>query len=460
MNLRENDLATPVTVMKFGGTSLEDESAFRGAASIVSRWQGSLPIVIASAMSGVTDALLTGLRTAADGDIDTARRSLEDQFKRHLRVAKGLSESANIKTRMLVETTRCEIAELLSVAAAHRKTTARLDDAIASHGERLSANLLTTVLQTHGLPAVYVDARRCIVTNEKHGTGTAKPLIAESKRRSRNQLQPLIANRMIPVLEGFVAATKTGIPSTLGRGSSNYTATLVGAALNAREVQIWTDVDGVLTADPSMVTNPCTIPMLSYAEASELARLGTRVLHPRMIYPARERVIPVRICNSRAPEQTGTLICGWRDVSPGVITAIVHRTNLARIDIGSTPESIANGSLGEIKRIFKRHQTQLDVIIRSEVSISLTCSNAAALSSIAQDLNQIGSVTVEANCGSVSCIGEGLRSRRHEREILQRLNQIDPSLVWHRASPVNLTTVIDCDSLGSIVRRLHQGIFE
>jgi aspartate kinase len=179
-----------------------------------------------------------------------------------------------------------------------------------------------------------------------------------------------------------------------------------------------------------------------------------------MIYPARERVIPVRICNSRAPEQTGTLICGWRDVSPGVITAIVHRTNLARIDIGSTPESIANGSLGEIKRIFKRHQTQLDVIIRSEVSISLTCSNAAALSSIAQDLNQIGSVTVEANCGSVSCIGEGLRSRRHEREILQRLNQIDPSLVWHRASPVNLTTVIDCDSLGSIVRRLHQGIFE
>jgi aspartate kinase len=358
----------------------------------------------------------------------------------------------------LVETTRGEIGEILKVAAANGKTTARLEDAIASHGERLSANLLTTVLRAHGLPAVYIDARRCIVTNEEHRN--AKPLLAESRRRSLNELQPLIANRMIPVLEGFVAATRSGIPSTLGRGSSNYTATLVGAALNAREVQIWTDVDGVLTADPCVVTHPRTIPVLSYGEATELARLGTRVLHARMIQPTLERGIPVRICNSRAPKQPGTLICESRDVSPGLITAIAYRSNLARIDIRSTPALIANGSLGAIRKIFNCHQTQVDMIIKSEASISLTCGNAAGLSSIAQDLNQIGSVTVERNCGSVSCIGEGLRSGRHEREILQRLNQIDPSLVWHRASPLSLTTLIDCDSLGSVVRRLHQGIFE
>jgi aspartate kinase len=458
MNLRENDLATTVTVMKFGGTSLGDEWAFNVAASIVSRYRGSLPIVIASAMSGITNALLTSLRTAADGDISSAHRSLEDQFERHFKVTNGLSESANSKTRMLVETTRREIAELLRVAAADGETSPRLDDAIASHGERLSANLLTTVLQTHGLPAVYVDARRCIVTNETHGN--AKPLIAESKRRSRNQLQPLLADGMIPVLEGFVAATRSGIPSTLGRGSSNYTATLVGAALDAREVQIWTDVDGVLTADPCMVTNPRTIPVLSYAEAAELARLGTRVLHARMIYPAREQSIPVRICNSRAAKQTGTLICESKETLPGVITAIAHRTNIARIDIASTPALIANGSLGAIKKILTYHQTEADMVIKSEASISLTCSNAAALSSLAQALNQIGSVTVEANCESVSCIGEGLRSRRHEREILQRLHEIDPSLVWLRASPLNFTTLIDSDSLGAVVRRLHEGIFE
>src|SRR5882672_5280303 len=229
--------------MKFGGTSLEDGPAFRGVANIVSRCLSSPPIVIASAMSGMTNALLTSIRTAARGEINGARRSLEEHFERHLRVTRGLGETATTRTRMLVETTRREINEMLNVAAANRTTNARLDDAIASHGERLSANLLTIVLETHGLPAVYVDARRCIVTNEAHGD--AKPSIQETNRRSRAQLEPLIAKRKIPVLEGFVAATRSGIPSTLGRGSSNYTATLVGAALDALEVQIWTDVNGV-----------------------------------------------------------------------------------------------------------------------------------------------------------------------------------------------------------------------
>ena len=451
-------MATHVTVMKFGGTSLEDGPAFRRVANIVGGSAESGPIVIASAMSGMTNALLNSLRTAAGGEINSARRSLEDYFERHLSVTRGLGESANTRTRMLVETTRREIAEMLNVAATNRTTTARLDDAIASHGERLSANLLTIVLETHGLPVVYVDARRCIVTNEEHGN--AKPLIQETCRRSRTQLGPLIAKKRIPVLEGFVAATRSGIPSTLGRGSSNYTATLVGAALDALEVQIWTDVNGVLTADPCLVKKPRTIPILSYVEADELARLGTRVLHARMIKPARDRDVPVRICNSRAPKEEGTLICRARDALPGVITAIAHRANLARIDITSAPAFVANGSLGAIRKIFNRYQTQIDMVTKSEVSISLTCSYTAPLSSIAQNLEQIGSVEIKANCAIVSCIGDGLQDPRDAREVLKRLKEIDPTLAWHRTSSVNLTTIVDCDSLASVVRQLHRGIFE
>jgi aspartate kinase len=444
--------------MKFGGTSLEDGPAFSSAAKIVSRCSSSPPIVIASAMSGMTNALLTSLQTAAGGGISDARRSLDEHFERHLRVTRGLGGTANKRARLLIETTRREISEILKVAAADRTTTARLDDAIASHGERLSANLLTIVLETHGLPAVYVDARRCIVTNEEHGN--AKPLIQETRRRSRKQLKPLIAKRRVPVLEGFVAATRSGIPSTLGRGSSNYTATLVGAAVDALEVQIWTDVNGVLTADPCLVTKPRTIPILSYAEAFELARLGTRVLHARMIHPAKDRDIPVRICNSRAPKEKGTLICGARDVSPSVITAIAHRANLARIDIRPTPAFVADHSLGAIRRIFDRCQTQIYMVTKSEGSISLTCSNAAAPSSIAQHLQQIGSVDIKTNCAIVSCIGEGLKASRSGREVLQRLKEIDPRLAWHRTSTVSLTTIVDYDSLAAVVRRLHDGIFE
>jgi aspartate kinase len=310
----------------------------------------------------------------------------------------------------------------------------------------------------HGLPAVYVDARRCIVTNEEHGN--AQPLIRETNRRSRDQLEPLIAKRIIPVMEGFVAATRSGIPSTLGRGSSNYTATLVGAALDALEVQIWTDVNGVLTADPCLVMKPRTIPVLSYDEASELARLGTRVLHARMIQPAWDRDIPVRICNSRAPEEKGTLIRVVKDASPGVITAIAHRANLAKIDITSAPAFIANGSLGAIRQIFNRYHTQIDMVTKSEVSISLTCSDAAPLSFIAQNLEQIGSVEIKTNCAIVSCIGEGLRDPKGGSKVLERLKEIDPMLAWHRTSPVNLTTMVDCDSLASVVRRLHSGLFE
>jgi aspartate kinase len=454
----ENDLATHVTVMKFGGTSLEDGPAFRRVANIVGRSLGSVPIVIASAMSGMTNALLTSLRTAAGGEINGARRSLEEHFERHLKVTRGLGETAKTRTRTLVEHARHEITEMLNLAAVDGTTTSRLDDAMASHGERLSANLLTIVLESHGLPAVHVDARRCIVTNEEHGN--ARPLIRETWRRSRTQLKPMIANGRIPVLEGFVGATKNGLPSTLGRGSSNYTATLVGAALDAREVQIWTDVNGVLTADPCLVTKPRTILTLSYAEASELARLGTQVLHARMIQPARDRDIPVRICNSRAPKGKGTLICRARDASPGVIKAIAYQANLTRVDITSTPAFVANGFLGAIRQIFNYYQTQMDMVTRSETMISLTCHDAVALSSIAQNLEQLGSVEIKTNCAIVSCVGEGLQYPRRGREVLKRLKEIDPMLAWHRTSSVNLTTMVDRDSLASVVRRLHSALFQ
>lgn len=450
-------MAIKVTVMKFGGTSLEDAAAFERVARIVANCD-DLPVVIASAMSGMTDALLASLFTAANGEINGAVRFLEKHLERHVRVAWSLGEAARAKIQMLVERTRREVDEILNVASTAGRATAELADAIASHGERLSAGLLTMILEAHGLPAFHVDARRCLVTYEEHGN--ARPLIRETLRRSRTQLKPLLAERKIPVLEGFVAATRSGAPSTMGRGSSNYTATLVSAAIGARETQIWTDVNGVLTADPALVKRPRTIPRLSYDEAIELARFDTRVLHPRMMQPALERDIPVRICNSRSPQEKGTLIHRSRKVSPEVIKAIAHKTNLARIDIEAPPSLVANGLLGRMKTIFNRYQTQVDFVTRSETRISAACKEASPLYVIAYELQRFGQVEISTNLAIVSCVGEGLGRPKLTTKIVQRLRQIDPRLAWQRTSAVNLTTMVDGASSTSTIRRLHSEIFE
>jgi aspartate kinase len=446
-----------VTVMKFGGTSLEDAKAFQRVAGIVANCD-DLPVVIASAMSGMTDALLASVRAAANGEINVAVRSLEEHFERHMKVASSFGQGATERIRALVENARLEIGEILTDAAYTTVVTPQSADEIASQGERLSANLLTIILEAHGLPAFYVDARRCLVTDEEHGN--ARPLIRETLRRSRNQLKPLLGKRKIPVLEGFVAATRSGVTSTMGRGSSNYTATLVSAALDVRETQIWTDVNGVLTADPALVKRPRTIPQLSYDEAIELAQFDTRVLHPRMMQPALERAIPVRICNSRSPQENGTLIQRSSEASPDVVKAIAHKTNLARFDIESLPSLVGNGLLGRIKTIFNRYQTQIDFVAKSETRISAACKETAPLYVIAYELQQFGEVEISTNHAIVSCIGEGLGRPKLTTKILQRLRQIDPRLAWHKTSAVNLTAMLDVALIASTVRRLHREVFE
>ncbi|MDQ2922317.1 MAG: aspartate kinase, partial [Acidobacteriota bacterium] len=255
--------------MKFGGTSLEDWQAFQRVANIIDSNGSANLVVVVSAMSGVTDALISSFQKAARGETSEALRALEHHFERHLKISRTLSARASERMRVVIEHSRREIIELLRDVCAKRRTTAEGQDAMVSQGERLSANLLTIVLEAYGIPASYVDARRCIITNAEHGR--AKPLIEETWRKTRAELQPLLETKRVPVLGGFIAAAKNRVTTTLGRGSSDYSATLFSAALGARETQIWTDVDGVMTADPCLVKSARTVSQLSYEEAAELA---------------------------------------------------------------------------------------------------------------------------------------------------------------------------------------------
>lgn len=452
-------MPSTVTVMKFGGTSIEDGPAFERVTRIVGAHQPERPVVVVSAMSRVTDALLSSLRAAAGGDLAEALRPVDEHLERHLRVSRGLGAPARADMTLRVESFRRELADLLGGVASSRRASAAVRDAVASYGERLSAWLLASVLAEHGLPASHVDARRCVVTDGEHGN--ASPLHAQTRRRTRDELEPLLRAERIPVLGGFIAATAGGVTTTLGRGSSDYTATLVSAALDAREAQIWTDVSGVLTADPRLIETARTVPRLSYGEAAELARFGAKVLHPKSIQPAARRGIPLRICNSRAPGEAGTLIRAGAGPARAAVKAITHQTGLNLIEVTSTPASVANGFRRAVEEILGRRHAAVNLVATSEVGVSLACAEADMLPSVVRDLRRVGSVEVRAGRAVVCCVGEGLRDAPGGVwKLFDALRETDPTLTRHSTSGNNCIFVVAEHRVEGVVRRLHRGIFE
>lgn len=456
------------TIMKFGGTSVEGATAFQNAARIVFDRQSLHPVVVVSAMAGFTDALIESLQRALTEGAAAGAVGLEKHFARHLRVSEALLRDQASGIAELVERSRNEVGQLLNAVAievrearggvdrARRKF---FEDAIVSHGERLSAALLATVLAENGVAAKNVDARRCIITDDDYGC--AAPLMAETFRKTREHLQPLIESATIPVLGGFIGSTLTGETTTLGRGGSDYTAAIVGAALNVNEIQIWTDVPGVLTADPRLVPAARTVPHLSFEEAAELAYFGAKVLHPKTLHPAIERDIPVRICNSRAQESGSTLVVGETKRSPQTVKAIAHKTKVTTVQVTSTRMLGAYGFLRGLFEIFDEHKTAVDVVTTSEVSVSLSLDDTSSLPLIVKKLEKLGSVSIEEKRAIICVVGEGLRSTPGiAARIFSVIKDINVSLISQGASRINLTFAVEEARVRETVSRLHQEFFE
>jgi len=449
------------TVLKFGGTSVADAAALQRVAGLVSRAQrNARPIIVVSALAGVTDALLAAADAAAGGDAERIRPQLDALLERHAEIAGRLArpDGAN-GIRTVLGRARADIAELLERVAGEPERRPALRDEIASYGERLSAALLTAVLLAADVPARYVDARHCLITDATHGRAT--PLLSDTEQRTRAELAPLLERRLVPVLGGYIAATPDGVTTTLGRGGSDYSAALVGAALAAAEIQIWTDVSGVLTADPRVVSGARTIPSLSYAEAAELAYFGAKVLHPRTIQPAMDRGIPVRICNSHAPGDPGTMVTARGDVRAGAVKAIAHKAGITVLQISSTRMLGAYGFLRGLFEVFERHQTVVDVVTTSEVSVSLTVDDARSLPAIVAELQPLGTVAVESGRAIICVVGEGLRTTPGiAARVFATISDINVSLISQGASRVNLTFVVEEARVREAVLRLHEALFE
>lgn len=448
------------TIMKFGGTSVEDANAFARVAQIVAAHrQSAPPVVIVSAMSRMTDALLGSVKLAASGAPVAASQALDPHFERHAGVARELlatEEAAAIDDAR--QRSRRDIAALLHQISARLRPHLLLQDEVVSYGERLSAMLLAALLRASALPARYVDARRCIITDDEHGC--AMPLWPETERSTRAEIRPLLAVPEIPVLGGFIGASPSGVTTTLGRGGSDYTAALVGAALLASEVQIWTDVTGVFTADPRLIKEARTIPYLSYLEAAQLAHCGAKVLHPKTIQPAAERNIPVSIRNSRAPQEPGTLVCSETSSSPHRVKGITHKAGLTLLHVTSTHLPETSAFVHTICGIFNAHRTPVSVLAISETCVSLSLGETHALPFIIHELEQLGEVTVEPRRALIGIIGDGLRTGHGvTARVFNSLSEVNVSMISQGAATGHLSFVIDEARVGEVIKRLHDAFF-
>jgi len=447
------------TVMKFGGTSVADAHAFENVARIVASQTSAAPVVVVSAMGGVTDALLAATIAAGEGRADEAIASLEPVFSRHHQTAQTLLTPEAAQTfAQHVNNAANQINELLGASAVNPLRRRPTQDAVLAFGEMLSSELCAELLNQRGVNAQHVDARRCIVTDDEYTC--ALPLMSDTFVKTRDMLMPVIERDVVPVLGGFIASTQDGSTTTLGRGGSDYTAALLGAALPADEIQIWTDVTGVLTADPRVVPEAQTVERMSYAEASELAYFGAKVLHPKTIQPAIEGRIPLRICNSRAPEETGTFVGPQTETSIRTIKAIAHKGGVTTVQITSARMLGAYGFLRALFEVFERHRTVVDVVATSEVSVSLSLDDASALPVIVQELEQLGTVRVEKGCAIICVVGEGLRGTPGiAARVFSAISNINVTLISQGASSINFTFAIEEERMQEAVKRLHAEFF-
>ena len=452
-------------VMKFGGTSVADEPAIERLIAIVraerqaeaQREGGDArgPVVVVSALAGVTDRLLGVAAQAGAGDMEGAKASLQDLRHRHLKVSHAVNDPAQ---RMAVEAAIDrefdEIDRIVQALGVLREVSPRWLDTLAATGEILSSQIVAAALTTRGLLATWVDARRAMVTDGEHTA--AVPQFPETTAALMTHADPALAAGRIPVIGGFVGASPTGLTTTLGRGGSDFSAAIIGACLGASEIQIWTDVDGMLTADPRIVSDPQVVPHLSFAEASELAYFGAKVLHPATIQPAVARNIPVRILNSHRAQARGTLITGERPVSERPLTAVASKRGVTVVDITSTRMLMAHGFLRRLFEVFERFKTPVDVVTTSEVSVSVTVDDSRRLPAIVTALEEFAEVSCDDHMAIVCAVGDGLqRDPSLAAQVLSAVGDVPLRLVSQAASRRNITFVIRESDLPVALGRVH-----
>ncbi len=451
-----------LVVMKFGGTSVEDPAAINRTAAIVAGRvaQGKSPVVVVSAMAKVTDQLLRAAAAASTGDRTGALAISSRLRARHRDAAAELvNDSAAAALLTLIDERFDLLDEILRGLAAILELTPRISDLIVSYGERISSRIVAAAFRERGIAAAHVDARDIIVTDSQFQK--AAPLDALIDKRAQEKLLPLTAQGKVPVMGGFIASNEAGITTTLGRGGSDFTAALIGGALSAEAIEIWTDVDGIMTADPRVCPDALRVKIISFEEAAELAYFGAKVLHPATILPAVKKNIPVLVLNSRNAACEGTRITSLAPHCKSPFKSIAVKKRLSIIDVVASRMLMTHGYMKEIFSIFDQHHCAVDMVSTSEVSVSLTVDSNDNLPAIAADLSKLADVKYEGRKALICMVGEDIRGQNGmAAQVFTAIRHINVRMISQGASEINMSFMIDEDDADEAVRSLHAAFFK
>ena len=448
-------------VMKFGGTSVGSSEAIERAARIVGSRRKQSPVVVVSAMAKVTDQLVSMGHQAASGDYDASFELLKDLRKRHLLTAKqllGAKRSAKLAPKL--ETFFSELENFLRGLAAVRELTPRGSDYLLSFGELLSSLIVVDAFSLRGLNAAWVDSRECLVTDATHTR--AVPQMTETRFCSKKKIGPLIAKKRVPVMGGFIAATAAGVPTTLGRGGSDYSAAIIGAALDADRIEIWTDVEGMMTTDPRLCPDARTIKRISFNEAAELAYFGAKVLHPATLLPAIHQNIPVYVLNSRNLKSTGTQITAQAPPSRDVFRAITAKTGISIVNVVASRGVMVHGFLRSVFEALDRHSTSVDIVAISEVSLSFTMETKRLPKVLLKELEEIADVTCEDQQAIICLVGEDIHGKPGiAASVFNTVAEagVNIRMISQGASEINISFVVKESDVPRVVRPLHAHFF-
>jgi len=437
-------------VMKFGGTSVGGAEQIKGVADIVKSYIDKKPVVVVSAVTKITDKLIEAANAASQGKRNEALENIN-------KINYGILEKLGLNKSLIGKDIE-ELSRIISKIKDNKKIDGEVMDNVQSFGERMSSKIVAAQLNKIGVEAQAFNAWDLgFVTTSDFGN--AEPL-EEAYTSLDSNIKKLNA---VPVITGFIGKTENGEVTTLGRGGSDYSAAIIGSAINADEIQIWTDVDGILTTDPRIVNNAKTIGKISFAEASELAYFGAKVLHPKSILPAMNKNIPVKVLNTFNPERPGTTILSKaKSGKSNVIKAIACKKNITLVNITSTRMFGAYGFLAKLFSIFDKYKKSVDVISTSEVSVSLSVDNDKNLNNIADELRKIGNVNILRDKSIICVVGEGMRRTPGVAgKTFSALgkNQINIEMISQGASEINITLIVDGKDAEKAVNVLHKEYF-
>ena len=450
-----------LVVMKFGGTSVEDAKAMERTAAIVRgrRERGLEAVVVVSSMAKVTDQLLAAASAAGRGDKAGALALSARLRNRHIdTTAELLNGDEFVQMQAALNLEFDSLDDLLRGIAAVGELTPRTNDNVVSFGERLSSRIVAKAFEQRGLNGVAVDARTCIITDSTYGKAVPQEDAIEAKLTEL--VMPLVLAGKTPVMGGFIASNAEGITTTLGRGGSDYTAALVGGGMHAGAIEIWTDVNGIMTTDPRICPDALRVKTISFEEAAELAYFGAKVLHPATILPAVQKSIPVWVLNSRNAENEGTKITAVAPKCASPFKSIAAKKRLTIIDIVASRMLMSHGYLKAVFDVFDKYKCAIDMVSTSEVSISLSVDSNERLPEICEELAKIADVKMEGHKALVCLVGEDIRGHNGiAGRVFSAVSHVNLRMISQGASEINMSFMIDEEDVEEAVRSLHRVFF-